>query len=119
MFQSMSMLGCALAAVAAMVPVAAHSHDAAASSPVSLHGQATLVVQGVGGFPSPYLGANSFAPDQVRETVDATLYVGVRPWRGAEVWVSPEIDQGFGLSNAIGAAGFPSAETYKVGPAIH
>ncbi len=31
------------------------------------------------------------------------------------VWADPEIDQGFGLSNTLGVAGFPSAEAYKVG----
>ena len=44
-----------------------------------------------------------------------TLYAGLRPWAGAEVWVNPEIDQGFGLSDTLGVAGFPSGEAYKVG----
>jgi high affinity Mn2+ porin len=81
----------------------------------AVHGQATLVVQGVTGFASPYAGDNSLAPSQTKETTDATLYLGVRPWRGAELWVNPEIDQGFGLSDTLGVAGFPSAEAYKVG----
>ena len=44
-----------------------------------------------------------------------TVYLGVRPWSGAEIWIDPEIDQGFGLSNTLGFAGFPSGEAYKVG----
>ena len=36
-------------------------------------------------------------------------------WEGAEFWINPEVDQGFGLSNTLGVAGFPSAEAYKVG----
>ena len=60
-------------------------------------------------------GSNSLAPNQVKETIDATAYLGVRPWAGAELWANPEIDQGFGLSNTLGVAGFPSAEAYKVG----
>jgi high affinity Mn2+ porin len=44
-----------------------------------------------------------------------TLYAGVRPWPGAEFWVNPEIDQGFGLSDTFGVAGYPSGEAYKVG----
>lgn len=83
----------------------------------AIHGQATLVVQGVGGFDSPYAGPNSLTPRQVKETGDVTAYIGARPWPGAEAWVDPEIDQGFGLSNTLGAAGFPSAEAYKVGRA--
>jgi high affinity Mn2+ porin len=81
----------------------------------ALHAQATFVTQGVAGFSSPYAGQNSLTPSQVRETFDATISAGVRPWGGAELWINPEIDQGFGLSNTLGAAGFPSAEAYKVG----
>lgn len=81
----------------------------------AIHGQATFTLQAVGGFASPYAGENSLEPDQAKETFDATLYAGVRPWPGAEVWINPEVDQGFGLSNTLGAAGFPSAEAYKVG----
>ena len=81
----------------------------------AVHGQATVVAQGVSGFASPYTADNSLAPSQVKETVDVTLYLGINPWDGAEVWANPEIDQGFGLSNTLGVAGFPSAEAYKVG----
>ena len=47
--------------------------------------------------------------------MDATLFAGVRLWQGAELWVNPEIDQGFGLADTHGVAGFPSAEAYKLG----
>jgi len=109
--------GCALAALVAQAPARADAPTAsqAADQALAIHGQYTLVAQGVGGFASPYAGDNSLTPHQVRATNDATLYLGVRPWQGAEVWVNPEIDQGFGLSNTLGAAGFPSAEAYKVG----
>jgi high affinity Mn2+ porin len=72
-------------------------------------------LQGTPGFSSPYAGPNSLTPHQRKETIDATLYIGVRPWTDGELWVNPEVDQGFGLSNTLGAAGFPSAEAYKVG----
>ncbi|WP_294253477.1 carbohydrate porin [uncultured Sphingomonas sp.] len=98
-----------------LLPAAARAQDSGDPQPFALHGQATMVVQGVGGFSDPYRGANSLAPDQVRETIDVTLYAGVRPWAGGELWLNPEIDQGFGLSNTLGVAGFPSAEAYKVG----
>ena len=82
----------------------------------AIHGQATLVGQGNTRFRAPYAGDNSFdGSGEVRETFDATLYLGVSPWRGLELWANPEIDQGFGLRNTLGAAGFPSAEAYKVG----
>jgi high affinity Mn2+ porin len=82
----------------------------------SLHGQATFVEQYHPAFKSAYLGPNSMDPQSAgRETVDLTLYAGLRLWRGGEAYANPEIDQGFGLSNTVGAAGFPSGEAYKVG----
>jgi high affinity Mn2+ porin len=82
----------------------------------AVHGQLTNVTQFQPSFHSPYEGANSLDPDSnVKETVDLTLYLGARLWRGGEVWVNPEVDQGFGLSDTLGVAGFPSGEAYKVG----
>ena len=52
---------------------------------------------------------------QGRETFDATLYAGVRPWQGAQVWINPELDQGFGFDNTHGLAGFVSGEAFKLG----
>jgi high affinity Mn2+ porin len=89
--------------------------DPAQADWFAVHGQATFTLQGTPGFPSPYAGPNSLTPRQRKETIDATLYAGVQPWRGGELWVNPEVDQGFGLSNTLGVAGFPSAEAYKVG----
>jgi high affinity Mn2+ porin len=43
------------------------------------------------------------------------LYLGAKLWPGSEVWLNPELDQGFGLDDTLGAAGFPSGEAYKVG----
>lgn len=81
----------------------------------AMHGQMTYVEQETDGFHVPYTGANSLSPSTGRETFDATLYLGRRLWSGAEAWIVPEIDQGFGLDNTLGVAGFPSGEDYKVG----
>lgn len=82
----------------------------------AVHAQATFVVQGNFRFPAGFDGANSLrSRGETRETADVTIYAGVKPWNGAELWVNPEIDQGFGLANTLGAAGFPSGEAYKVG----
>jgi len=84
----------------------------------AVHGQATFVDQGYPSFRSPYEGANSMSGGgQSRETFDLTLSGGVKLWRGAEFWANPEIDQGFGFNDTHGAAGFPSAESYKLGSA--
>jgi len=81
----------------------------------AFHGQATFLGQYDPPFRSPFSGPNSLTPNQARETADATLYAGVRLWQGAEAWINPEIDQGFGLSGTLGVAGFLSGEAYKVG----
>jgi len=84
----------------------------------SLHGQATFVDQYHPAFKSPYLGANSLDPgSRGDETFDLTLFAGARLWEGGEVFANPEIDQGFGLSNTLGIAGYTSGEAYKVGEA--
>ena len=80
------------------------------------HAQLTSVTQRHGDFRSPYQGVNSLrSSEPAMETVDLTLYLGVRLWRGAQFYVNPEIDQGYGLSNTLGVAGFTSGEAYKVG----
>ena len=81
----------------------------------AFHGQFTYLNQYDPAFRAPYSGTNSLIPNIGRETADATLYAGVRLWQGAEAWINPEIDQGFGLSGSVGVAGFPSGEAYKVG----
>jgi len=84
----------------------------------AVHGQSTFTEQYVAPFRAPYAGQNSLGPNQGRETWDVTAYLGMRLWTGAELWVDPEIDQGFGLSNTLGIAGFTSGEAYKVGAAV-
>src|SRR5258708_39782036 len=81
----------------------------------ALHGQTTFVGQYAFPFRAPYRGPNSLDSNAGRETWDVTFYAGLRLWQGAELWANPEIDQGFGLTGTLGAAGFPSAEAYKVG----
>ena len=82
----------------------------------AIHAQSTFVLQANAHFRSLYQGPNSLDHrSHAKETFDLTGYFGLRPWRGAEIWINPEIDQGFGLSNTLGAAGFPSGEAYKVG----
>jgi len=83
---------------------------------VNFHGQSTFLWQGYPPFRSPYQGPNSLpSVGEGRETADATLYAGVRLWQGAELWINGELDQGFGIGNTLGVAGFPSGEAYKVG----
>ena len=88
---------------------------AAEEESLATHGQFTYVEQDTSGFNAPYRGPNSLSPDRGAETTDATLYLGARLWAGAEGWINGEIDEGFGLDDTLGVAGFPSGEAYKVG----
>jgi high affinity Mn2+ porin len=116
-FCAMALCGCT--AYAPIVQAADNSQDSTAQLPAderfAIHGQATYVEQETNAFRAPYSGPNSLSPAMGRETVDATLFIGAHLWPGAEGWLTPEIDQGFGLDNTLGVAGFPSGEAYKVG----
>ena len=90
--------------------------ELAAAEVWAVYGQVTNVTQKHARFSSPYQGQNSLdAHGRNEETTDITLYAGLRLPSGSEVWINPEIDQGFGLSNTVGMAGFPSGEAYKIG----
>ncbi|MBV9238288.1 MAG: carbohydrate porin [Xanthobacteraceae bacterium] len=94
----------------------AASWFAPAEDRFNVHGQATFVWQAYPAMRAPYVGSNSLpGTGQGRETFDATLFAGIRLWHGAEVWLNPEIDQGHGLADTHGVAGFTSGESYKVG----
>jgi len=89
---------------------------AAAEEDWALHGQITAIEQYHPAFRSAFRGANSLDPgSRGNEAVTADLDGGLRPWDGGEIWADGEIDQGFGLSNTLGVAAFPSGEGFKVG----
>jgi high affinity Mn2+ porin len=104
----------ALLAAALVLAQAARAADEAPQD-FAVHGQVTYTEQQTSDFHAPYRGPNSLSPDRGAETVDATMFLGARLWPGAEIWISPEIDQGFGLDDTRGVAGFPSGEAYKIG----
>ncbi len=96
----------------------AFAADAPAQT-LSLHAQLTHLWQYHPAFRSSYRGVNSLdSGSRGNETTDVTLYVGARLWNGGEIEADPEIDQGFGLSNTMGVAGFPSGEAYKLGKTV-
>lgn len=93
--------------------------DPVTSQDWAVHVQSTFVEQYHPAFRSPYQGPNSMDPgSRGDETFDVTGYAGLRLWEGAEVWINGEVDQGFGLSDSLGIAGFPNGEAYKVGSSI-
>ncbi len=100
------------------IPVTPEQAEQVQQQNWAVHGQATITWQLQPAFRAPYTGPQSLIPNaNGRETIDTTLYAGIRPWPGGEIWLNPEIDQGFGLSDTFGVAGYPSGEAYKVGKA--
>ncbi len=107
-------------------PPGARAQDAAATTDgaptrdarFDLHFQLTTVTQYHPGFDAAYSGKNSLSPEAEHETtVTSTLFLGARLWKGAEVYVNPELSGGSGLSHTLGVAGFPNGEAFRVGDA--
>ena len=79
-----------------------------------IHGQTTFLAQGYPAFRAPYSGPNSLTPaPQLQQTWSNSLYLNARLWEGGEVYYNPELLQGFGLNDTVGAGGFPSGEAQK------
>jgi high affinity Mn2+ porin len=110
LFKSCFIFGCLIHVAADL-----QAFETAPTERFGVHGQFTYVRQWTSDFNAPYSGPNSLSPRTTEGTADLTLYLGARIGSGTEVWINPEIDQGFGLDATLGAAGFPSGEAYKVG----
>ncbi len=79
-----------------------------------IHGQTTYLPQGYPGFRAPYTGPNSFTPaPQAKATWSSSLFLNTRLWEGGELYYNPELLQGFGLNDTVGAGGFPNGEAQK------
>ncbi len=82
----------------------------------NLHFQATYVYQYKPAFGADYSGPNSLKTGEERDnSVTATLFLGIRLWQGAELYINPEIAGGSGLSGAYGMAASTNGETFRVG----
>jgi high affinity Mn2+ porin len=97
------------------------SSTAPASTPSAdrwwtLHVQATDVLQYHPSFHSAFEGPNSLkSHEETSNTVNASLFVGARPWKGGEFWFDLDLNQGFAPSNTLGVAGYVNGEGAKVG----
>lgn len=99
----------------------------------SLHYQFTTIVQGHAGFHGGnYDGRNTLSAEaDTALSVTTTLFIGRRLWRGAGLYFNPEIAGGRGVGHrnsqspydeslyapAVGIAGFPNGETFRIGSA--
>ena len=111
-FAFLAALSCCRASPAA----AAQDGAAPSEEPYGVSAQATFVTQQHDAFPAPYSGANSLFPGFERKnSLSATLFLGARLWRGAEIYADPEVIKGRGLSGVLGIAGFPNGDVARVG----
>ena len=83
----------------------------------SIHGQSTLIAQGMVEAHLPAAGPGGAPRHDTQESWNATVFAGVAPWKGAELWANPEVDQGFGLGNSLGALGDSNGDSYKASKA--
>lgn len=70
-----------------------------------------------------YMPSKSFIRDSSKHgfddvesanTISATLFAGLRLWKGAEVYVNPEVTSGAGLSSDMGIAAPSNGETFHI-----
>jgi high affinity Mn2+ porin len=83
-----------------------------------LHLQSTLIYQAHPSFDSPYRGVNSLRPQtEIRDTLSATAFAGVRLADDLQLYFDPEMTQGLALSDTVGIAGFPNGDGTHAGGA--
>ena len=79
-----------------------------------VHGQAAFVYQGYPPFAAPYDGPNSLpSAGQSRQTSTLSVALGLRLWKGGELYYNPELLQGYGLAETTGAGGFPNGDAQR------
>ncbi|MFT3823313.1 MAG: carbohydrate porin [Chitinophagaceae bacterium] len=82
----------------------------------TIHAQTTVIYQFKPSFSVKYSGDNSLLPEQEEKTsITSTLFMGARLWKGASLFVNPEIAGGSGLSQALGIAAATNGETFRIG----
>jgi high affinity Mn2+ porin len=97
--------------------IAQDAKDTTTKAPrFNFHFQATYIYQYKPAFHAPYSGTNSLQPGEDKEnSITSTLFFGVRLWKGAEIYINPEVAGGSGLSGAYGLGASTNGETFRVG----
>lgn len=93
-----------------------HAQDDTTSSPIDVHFQMTTVTQYHPSFSASYSGANSMSDSSEAATsLTTTFFFTWHISSNIVLRFDPELAGGAGLSRALGAAGFPNGETFRVG----
>ncbi|MGJ0509718.1 MAG: carbohydrate porin [Methylocystis sp.] len=84
----------------------------------SVHAQTANVGQVLPGFPAKYDGPGSFPSHGIGNVLTQNnLFLGLRLWEGGAAYLNPEVDEGYGPHNALGAAAYPNGIAQKIGRA--
>ena len=83
----------------------------------SAHAQATVILQGLWPFRSPYAGPHSLpSAYELRTTATSTLFFAAKlPWEGGLLVINPEVAGGRGVGDTFGLGGAPNGEAVRVG----
>ena len=96
--------------------VQAQTADTIKKEIFSFHAQTTITYQYKPGFSADYSGKNSLRTYEERSnSVTSTLFAGARLWKGASIFINPEMAGGSGLSKVLGIADATNGETFRVG----
>ena len=94
----------------------AQQPDTSKNDRFSIHAQTTVINQFKPSFRVNYSGENSLLPQkESKSSITSTLFAGMRLWRGASVFINPEIAGGSGLSGTLGIAAATNGETFRIG----
>src|SRR5664280_286286 len=81
----------------------------------SIHAQTTVITQYKPAFRAKYTGQNSLVPrEEAQRSITATFFLGAKLWKGASIFMNPEIGGGSGLSSSLGVGASTNGETYRV-----
>ena len=93
------------------------AQDSTSNNKWSHHFHLTVIAQKHSGFHAAYSGDKSLSDtvEPFAMSLTSTLYLSRKLWKGAALYVNPELSGGRGLSYATGVAGALNGETYRVG----
>jgi high affinity Mn2+ porin len=93
----------------------AQEADTVINDRFSIHAQTTVITQYKPAFRTKYTGPNSLVPrEEAQRSITATLFLGAKLWKGASIFMNPEIGGGSGLSSSLGVGASANGETYRV-----
>lgn len=103
--------------VSCLKPVVAFSQpDSTNKSRFSIHAQTTVVTQFKPKFSAKYSGLNSLSnKSESQRSITITLFLGTSLWKGASIYINPEIGGGSGLSGSSGVGASTNGESYRIG----